>query len=170
MLDSIIVLAMHGAPPSDFPRRELGEFFQLPGQMRQADPETRGRLAERHSELDAMLRGWPRTAQNDPYFAGSYELAGHLETATGRRVLVGFFEFCGPSLDEALDQAVESGAERVLVVTPMTTRGGAHSEKDIPDAVHRAELRHPEMTFTYVWPLDPAAVAHLLASQIAQST
>ena len=53
------------------------------------------------------------------------------------------------------------------MVTPMTTRGGAHSEKDIPDAVRRAEVRHPEVAYTYAWPLDPAAVAQFLASQIA---
>jgi len=36
---------MHGAPLSGFPKRELAEFLHLPGQTRQADPETRARLA-----------------------------------------------------------------------------------------------------------------------------
>ncbi len=65
-----------------------------------------------------------------------------------------------------MDQAAESGAEEVIVITPMMTRGGQHAEKDIPAAVACAQERHPSVSFVYVWPFDVAQVAEFLAGQI----
>jgi sirohydrochlorin cobaltochelatase len=92
----------------------------------------------------------------------------HLGQAAGRRVIVGFNEFCAPSLDEALEQAAGSGTSRIVVVTPMMTRGGEHAEADIPVAIRRAQQRHPEIAFVYAWPFEMEQVAQFLASQIAQ--
>jgi CbiX protein len=52
------------------------------------------------------------------------------------------------------------------VVTPMMTRGGEHSEADIPMAIARARSRHPSVRFQYAWPFAPAEVAGFLAMQI----
>lgn len=141
-MSSIIVLAMHGMPPRDLPQRELAELFGL------------------HARLEHP--------ENDPFFAGSMELADHLHRATGVGVVVGFNEFCAPSLDEALDEAASRGAGRITVLTPMMTRGGEHSEIDIPAAIRRAQDRHPGTRIDYVWPFDPAAVAEFLAAQMAR--
>ncbi len=164
-MSTVIVLVMHGASPVDFPRQEAAEFFNLRARLKHVHGPERAALLRRHDELDAKMRAWPRTPQNDPFFAGSQELAGHLRHATGAEVIVGFNEFCGPSLDEALDSAARR-AESVVVITPMVTRGGEHSEVDIPEAVRRAQDRHPGVRFRYVWPFDPAAIARFLASQI----
>jgi sirohydrochlorin cobaltochelatase len=59
-------------------------------------------------------------------------LAAQLAQARGLEVLVGFNEFCAPSLDEAFAQAVAQGAQRVVVITPMMTRGGEHAEALCP--------------------------------------
>jgi sirohydrochlorin cobaltochelatase len=158
---------MHGAPPADFPRSEAGELFGLRGRLERAAPADRPALAERLRELDVKMRSWPRTAVNDPYHAGSQDLAQHLHLATGLSVLVGFNEFCAPSLDEALDQAAAARPDRVLVVTPMMTRGGDHVEHEIPDAIARAQSRHPEIRLEYVWPFDTSQVAIFLAEHIA---
>jgi sirohydrochlorin cobaltochelatase len=168
-MKQVIVLAMHGAPPNDFPRGQVGEFFGLHGRLEQVSGPERERLQRRHDELEAEMRAWPRTAENDRFWAASLELGAHLGEATGQEVLVGFNEFCAPSLDEALDQAVESGAEQITVVTPMMTRGGEHSEVDIPAAVRRAQKRHPGVTFRYVWPFKTQEVARFLAAQIERS-
>ena len=56
----------------------------------------------------------------------------------------------------------------MVVVTPMMTRGGEHSEVDIPAAVDEAGKRHPETRYVYVWPFDTAAVAGFLANQISK--
>jgi sirohydrochlorin cobaltochelatase len=165
----VLVLAMHGAPPNDFPRGQVAEFFGLHGRLDHAPGPERVWLQRRHDELEAEMRAWPRRAENDPFWAASLELAAHLRETTGQEVMVGFNEFCAPSLDEALDQAVEAGAEQVTVVTPMMTRGGEHSEVDIPAAVRRAQARHADVSFRYVWPFDTKEVAQFLAAQIEKS-
>ncbi len=164
----MIVLAMHGVPPNDFPRHEMAELFGLHARLEHAAGPERAALERRHAELDAKVRAWPRTAQNDLYHAGSQALASHLSRATGHEVIVGFNEFCAPDLDEALDRAIVHGAEKVIVVTPMMTPGGEHSEVDIPEAIRRAQTQHPEIPIVYAWPFEAPEVAHFLAAQIAR--
>jgi sirohydrochlorin cobaltochelatase len=166
-MKTIVVLAMHGTPPKDFPRRELGEFFGLHARMETATAIERERLQQRHEELEARMRAWPRTTENDPFNAASHEIAEHLSQATGLNVIVGFNEFCAPSLDEALDLASEPGANRVIVTTLMMTRGGEHAENEIPDAIEQARRRHPGVSFDYAWPFDPAKVARFLAQELS---
>lgn len=164
----MIVLAMHGAPPNDFPRHEMAELFGLHARLEHAAGPERTALERRHAELDAKVRAWLRTAQNDPYHAGSQDLAAYLNRATGHEVIVGFNEFCAPDLDEALDQAIALGADKVIVVTPMMTPGGEHSEVDIPQAIRRAQTQHPEIPIVYAWPFQAPEVAQFLATQIAR--
>lgn len=164
----MIVLAMHGAPPRDFPEKDAEELFGLHGRMAHADGAEREALEHRHAELEAKMRTWPRTLQNDPFHAGSIQLADQLSRASGCPVVTGFNEFCAPDLDEALDQAAARSGGRVVVVTPMMTRGGGHSEVDIPAAIQRAQARHPGIEIVYVWPFDLCEVADFLASQISR--
>lgn len=166
-MERVIVLAMHGAPPSDFPRRELAEFFSLHSRMESAPPSGRSPQGARYAELEAKMRSWPRNAENDPFWAASRALADELSRVTACGVGVGFNEFCAPDLDAALDQAAARGQE-VVVVTPMMTRGGSHAETEIPTAVQRAQERHPEVSMKYAWPFDDAAVAEFLAEQISR--
>jgi len=163
----VIVLAMHGAPPSDFSKREMAELFSLHSRLASASEMERRALQPRYAELDTKMREWPRTSSNDPFYAASQELAEHLRQATHCEVVVGFNEFCSPGLDEALDQAVTKGAEKVVVVTPMTTRGGEHAEVDIPRAIQEATEQHPGIAFRYAWPFPVPEVAQLLADHIA---
>jgi sirohydrochlorin cobaltochelatase len=162
----VVVLAMHGAPPNDFPRPEMLEFFGLHARMERATPEERATLAERYVALESKMRTWPRTAQNDPFYAASQDLATQLAQATGYKVLVGFNEFCAPSLEQALEDAVARGAEKVVVTTPMMTQGGEHAQKEIPALVAQAQERHPQVTLVYAWPFETSKVAAFLAAQI----
>lgn len=165
---TIVVLAAHGAPPSDFPEAEMGEFFSF-------DPHTAGASGEdaqtaaleaRHRQLDTKMRTWPRNQTNDPFHAGTMELAALLQSQSRRPVIVGFNEYCWPSVEQALDSAILLGADSVLVVTPMMTRGGGHSETDIPASIGMVKMDHPEVAIRYIWPFDQAAVAAFLAAQI----
>jgi sirohydrochlorin cobaltochelatase len=169
-MKSIIVLVMHGAPPNDFPRQEMGEFFTLHGGMEHAAGDQRQAMARRYDELHAKMRAWPRTPENDPFHAASIEMGEHLGQAANREVIVSFNEFCAPPLDEALDQAAASGAGLVIVVTPMMTRGGEHAEVDIPAAIERARERHPGVAFRYAWPFDMADVARFLTAQVEKQS
>jgi len=169
-MKTIIVLAMHGAPPSDFPQQEISELFGLHARLERAAGAERSALERRCAELDAKMREWPRSAQNDPFYAGSQELAAQLNRATGHEVILGFNEFCAPSLDDALDQAIAREAGQVIVITPMVTRGGEHSEADIPAAIQRAQGRHPKTPIVYAWPFEASEVAQFLAAQVARLT
>jgi sirohydrochlorin ferrochelatase len=163
-MKTVVVLAMHGSPPLDFPREELQEYFQLEAREHHHSPA--GGHSPRLRELEARMRSFPRNETNDPFWKGSRELAGALEKACGLPVLLGFNEFCAPGLDETFDRAVSGGADRVVVVTPMMTRGGGHAERDIPAAVSRARRRHPRIAFIYAWPFDTPAVADFLARRV----
>lgn len=165
-MKTTVVLAMHGAPPKNFPIREMGEFFGLHSRLSHASPEEKPAMEARHAELEAKMRAWPRSAENDPYFAASQEMGARLSDATGWPVVVGFNEFCAPTLNESLDEAASAAPDRVFVVTPMMTRGGEHSEKEIPAAVDQAQARHPSVSYRYVWPFPASDIAGFLASQI----
>jgi sirohydrochlorin cobaltochelatase len=169
----VIVLVMHGVPPSDFPREETREFFRLQGELGDEHgptseaPRPRSEDRRRYRELEGKMRAWPRNAENDPYHAGSQRLAEELRRVAGLEIVVAFNEFCGPSVDEALDQAVALGAEEVVAITPMMTAGGEHSEVEIPQALERAKARAPRVRFTYAWPFEAEEVAGFLAGQIS---
>jgi len=83
-------------------------------------------------------------------------------------VSIGFNEFCEPSLEDALDSAASAGAKRVIVVTPMMTPGGEHSEEDIPEAISSAKRRFEGVEFIYAWPFSIEDVVAFLTSQISR--
>ena len=165
---TVIILVMHGEPPRDFPREELGRFFRLQAELMTAAPDRRQPLKAAYEQLEARLRSWPRGAANDPFFQGARAIASELARQTGLPVIVAFNEFCSPDLDEAIDQAAQMGAGRVVVVTPMMTPGGRHSEVEIPAALARARQRYPGLTIEYGWPVPVAEVAELLALRVRQ--
>jgi len=144
----------------------MGEWFGLHGRLEHAQGSERTALERRFAELDARMRSWPRTPANDPFHASSLEVAAQLQEATGLQVLVGFNEFCAPSLDEALEEAIHGGAEKVVVVTPMMTRGGEHAERDIPAAIERVQQRHARVPIAYAWPFEQRDVARFLAQRV----
>ena len=165
-MKSVIVLAMHGSPPRDFPRADLAEFMALHARLEASAVSHSPALESRYEELEQKLRDWPRNPQNDPFFASSQEIAAELGRICKSDVFLGFNEFCAPNLDEALEHATSSSAARIFVVTPMMTRGGEHSEKDIAHAVKKAQEKHPDVRFVYAWPFETSEVARFLASQI----
>jgi sirohydrochlorin cobaltochelatase len=164
---AVIVLAMHGSPPLDFPQPELAEFFGLQARIGHGKGSAQPELDRRFEEIEAKMRTWPRTPQNDPFYAGSLDLAEHLRRASGLEVVVGFNEFCAPTLEEAFDLAARAG-ETIVVVTPMMTRGGEHSAVDIPEAIRRAKAKYPAKRFIYAWPFATEDIARFLASQVSR--
>ncbi len=164
----VIVLAMHGAPPLDFPREEMTEFMSLHARLGHAGGPDTSALRERYKELEARMRAWPRTGQNDPFYAGSQDLAKHLRQESGLEVIIGFNEFCAPTLDEVLERAAEREAEKIIVVTPMMTRGGEHSAIEIPEAIRRVQQKFPALKIIYAWPFPMEDIARFLSSQITR--
>ncbi|MHA1925545.1 MAG: sirohydrochlorin chelatase [Candidatus Thorarchaeota archaeon] len=161
-----IVLAMHGMPPKDFPEDEVVDLVKLHRIIENTGDQAPAEMRIRFKQLDDKIRNWNRTPENDPFWASSKRLAENLQTATGFEVVVGFNEFCAPSLEAAINEAAGSGAARVIVVTPMMTPGGEHSEDDIPEAISAAKNRFDEVEFIYAWPFPTADVVSFLLSQI----
>jgi sirohydrochlorin cobaltochelatase len=167
-MKTIIVLVMHGTPPRDFPRQELAEFFRLHSTIEGKNAGSQEALFERYSLLDSKIRNWPRNEQNDPFHAASLDLARHLSEVSGYEVIVGYNEFCAPSINEALETAIIHSAERILVATPMMTRGGEHAEKEIPAEIARFRESHPDIEIVYTWPFDTRNVAGFLFEHISR--
>ncbi len=165
----VVVLAMHGEPPNDFPKDEFARFFALHARLHYAEGGDAD-LHRRYADLDAKMRGWPRTAENDPFHAASQQMAKQLREFTGLEVVVGFNEFCGPTVDQAIEDAVARKAENIVVVTPLMTQGGIHAEIQIPATVKQARERHPGVSIRYAWPFDPSEVAQFLAKKIHQES
>ena len=163
-----VVLAMHGVPPEDFPRGEMMELFGLHHRLEQLSGQEREALQKRHDELEERMRRWPRTPENDPFYFASLAIAREMEERLGDKVLVGFNEFCAPTVEEAIDEAVSLSPQKVVVLTPMMTRGGQHSERDIPRAVERARKKHPHVEMVYAWPFETSEVGAFLADHVGR--
>lgn len=162
-----ILLVMHGAVPADFPEADRAEYFKLkaryghPQAGPSADP-----AHKRFFELELKMRGWCRTPSNDLFWASSQELARALEVRCGLPVRTAFNEFCDPDVESAFEALAREGFTHVCVVTPMLTRGGVHSEREIPEEIRKARNAHPDLRIDYVWPIDPARTAEFLAERI----
>ena len=165
-MSSIILLAMHGMPPSDFSKQDLAEWGKLHSTLSQIPSAERPAAKKKYAELDQKLRSWPRSADNDAYFTASYRLAERMKNVSGCEVLVGFNEFCNPSIEDAFRAAGMAGSAHVVVITPMMTRGGSHSESDIPAAIRRAKTKYPQLSIDYVWPFDEGKIAEFLSAQL----
>ena len=163
-MKTIVVLAAHGAPATDCPKRKIGMLMAL--ESMQGLTLRLGFLRARQKALDSEIRTWKRTADNDPYKKGVDALAERIAAHTGYTVIAGYNEFCNPTIGRAIDEAVAQGAAQVIVATTMTTRGGEHSEIEIREIVDEAQKRHPGVRICYAWPFDPDRVAQLFAEEI----
>ena len=158
---------MHGALPNDFPPHETVELFNLHARLEhQSDIESEA-LRERYEQLHSKMRALPRTPDNDPFYAGSLELTQHFQEANQEKVILGFNEFCSPSLEDAFQQAIQHNPEKIIVITPKMTRSGEHSEIEIPATINDFKLRWPDISIEFDWPLKSTHIAKFLASQIA---
>lgn len=156
-----VVLVGHGAVPSDCPPRLAAEFKRLEAECKKTGP------SERFKEVDAELRRWPRTPETDPYQAGLESIAAALRAKLpDRLVLTAYNEFCAPTLEQAVEQAASRGAREIGVITTMYTRGGVHSEHEIPDIVAALSRKLPGVSIRYAWPFSVERIADFLASHL----
>jgi sirohydrochlorin cobaltochelatase len=162
----VIVFALHGSPPFDFPTNETVELFNLHTRLEHVAEGESFALRERYDQLDAKMRAWPRTPENDPLLAGSIDIASNLQEVTQMEVILGFNEFCSPSLEQAFKQTIKSDSDKIIVITPMMTRSGERSEVNIPAAIKRIASQYSDVPIDYIWPFSSAQVAQFLAAQI----
>lgn len=158
-----VILVGHGGVPKDCPPELIGEFKRL-------EAQSKGKPSPQLAEADAKIRRWPRTPQNDPYKAGLEALAQALRSELKEHaVSEAYNEFCAPSLVEAVETAVAMGSYQITVISTMYTRGGVHSENEIPEILQELQRKHPGIDIRYVWPFDLKAVASMLAGEIRRT-
>ena len=85
-----------------------------------------------------VAHGSRAAAANERHARMCVEVAGRL----GREVRPAFLELAEPTIPDAIDAAVSSGATRV-VVSPHFLLPGNHTMVDIPALVDAARDRHP---------------------------
>ena len=161
-----IVIAMHGMPPSNFPKEDLRMLISLEKKMEHNKETISEDEKNLFVKLDTTIRSIERNINNDPFFVHSYQLARLLQERLDMPVFVGFNEFCNPTILNVIDTCILSGIQKITVVTPMMIRGGSHSEKDIPDIVQEAQKKYPNITITYAWPFDTHHIADFLKMHI----
>lgn len=85
---------------------------------------------------------------------------------TGRTVVPAFLELAEPDLPTAVDELVEAGHRRVVVL-PYLLAPGRHARRDLPRLVAASSERHPgvDIELREIFGADPA-VLDLLAAQL----
>jgi len=160
-----VVLVGHGGVPADYPRERVRRLMTLEAR-RQAEGSP---MTEEERQLDAELRNHPRTDATDPYQAGLEQVAAVLRShLPEHRVSVAYNEFCAPSVPDAVEEAIASGAREVVLLSSMMTPGGSHSEVEIPALVDELRARYRGAVIRYAWPFDLHAIAELMAAQVAR--
>lgn len=90
--------------------------------------------------LILVAHGSRRQASNDEVITLAREFASEVITEFPI-VEVGFLELTQPSIPEAINQAISSGAGDVFIV-PYFLAAGTHVHKDIPAEVAKARTQH----------------------------
>jgi len=167
MVRSAVVLVGHGAPASDCPPYLVFKLKQLESRRRALG----GEPSDEEQELDAKIRNWPRTAENDPYRAGLEAVAEKLrpKLPDDSEIVTAYCEYCAPTLDGAVQDLVRRGFQRVVVVSSMLIPGGAHSDVDVPRTIEGVSWRFPDLDIEYAWPFDTESVADLLALHLKRT-
>jgi sirohydrochlorin cobaltochelatase len=161
--DRAVILVGHGGVPTDCPASLVSDFKRE--EATAGDRQTAALVA-----ADRKLRAWPRTAETDPYQVGLTAIAARLrQTLPDHVVYEAYNEFCAPSLEEALDLSVRNGAKTVTIISTMYTRGGIHSETEIPELLKRERAKHPGVDIRYAWPFDVPAIAAFLAQHVRKT-
>ena len=167
-MNIIIVIAMQGTPPRDFPSSEVAELFTLHTQLEHTYNSKPEPLKRRYTELDKKIRNWPRTEHSDPIVATSHNLSVFIKQVTGYEVIVAFSEYISPSVGEALDLAIRKGADKVIVTSTIMACTGADSEMEIAIAIERAQARHIGIPIVYAWPFEISEVTRFLTAHLSR--
>ena len=85
------------------------------------------------------------------------------------RVSVAYMECNKPTIADAVDEAVEMGARRILA-TPYFLQLGAHVQEDLPEEVRAAKARHPKVDITLTQHLGfDSLLMDVIAARIEES-
>ncbi len=116
--------------------------------------------------LLVMVHGSPRPESNNAMFAVVDEVRAR---AVYPLVSVGFMECNEPSIPDAVDELIESGAKSVVAV-PYFLHTGNHVADDLPSALEEAQLKYPDVKFSMGDYLGhDAAIADVLMDRVREA-
>ena len=148
-LKTAIILVGHGGLPSDIPSEIVEKFMRT----HKARVRSGSEITKEEIELDRAIRMWNRTPENDPYKTGLESLASEMENfLDGYHIKTAYNEFCYPDIENAISELAEDNFSKIILVTTMITRGGSHSEKEIPEELNKYQKKHPTINIQYAWP------------------
>lgn len=131
-----VVMIAHGDVPLEYLDSRLG-------------------MADKHiGAWSDMVVKWPRNEANDPLSYDTMKLEALIREKGGYdNFTVGNLEFTSPTLEEALDKVLTSGAKSVFFIggTGFCDRS-SHTMMDIPQAVEKLQKTHPNVRMTYAYP------------------
>jgi sirohydrochlorin cobaltochelatase len=158
-----VILVGHGGLPSDIPSEIVEKFMRMhKGRIKAGGP-----ITEQEIELDTSIRKWVRTPENDPYKSGLELLASHMEPMLEGHILkTAYNEFCYPAIEDAVAELAKENVLKIIIVTTMITRGGSHSEYEIPEELCDLSSKHPDIDIQYAWPFSMDAFALFLTTHI----
>ncbi len=164
-LKKAILLVGHGGIPKGYPQDLITKLKRLEAQRR----ATGSPMSPEELELDTKVRTWPRTPETDPYQAGLEALGAQMKPMLNGAIFgLAYNEFCGPTLQEAVEGLIKQGAQSITVVSTMFTPGGSHSELEIPEELEELRKQHPGVTLNYAWPYNLTEVSKMLMEHIAR--
>jgi precorrin-8X/cobalt-precorrin-8 methylmutase len=70
------------------------------------------------------------------------------ERANGRHVTHGFLEFATPTIDTAVQAAIDAGHQRIVMV-PGVLLAATHAKNDMPSELHALQQAHPGVEFHF---------------------
>jgi len=158
-----VILVGHGGLPKDIPQKVVEGFMKIHKQR----IRTGGEITAQERELESTIRNWQRTPESDPYKTGLETLASHMKPLLDGYILrTAYNEFCHPSIEGAVDELAKENICKIIIVTTMITRGGSHSEIEIPEELRALSTKYPGIDFQYAWPFGMDLFAKFLAGHI----
>ena len=158
-----VILVGHGGLPSNIAPEIVENFMRVHKTRIKAG----GPITEREVELDSIIRNWERTPENDPYKSGLESLASHMKPMLqDYLVKTAYNEFCYPAIEDAVDELAKENISKIIIVTTMITRGGSHSENEIPEELKTLRQKYSDIDIEYAWPFSMDAFALFLTDHI----
>ena len=158
-----VLLVGHGGLPKDIPQQVVESFMKIHKQRIRSGSA----ITSQEKELESTIRNWKRTPESDPYKAGLENLASYMEPQLeGYIFKTAYNEFCYPSIETAVDELSQEDVSKIIIVTTMITRGGSHSEVEIPEELKELSAKYPDIDFQYAWPFAMESFASFLTDHI----
>jgi sirohydrochlorin cobaltochelatase len=158
-----VILVGHGGLPKDIPPKIVESFMRVHKQRVRLGST----ITSEEEELDSTIRNWERTPASDPYKSGLEKLASHMEPQLDGYILkTAYNEFCYPSIQTAVEELSKESISKIILVTTMITRGGSHSEVEIPEELEELSAKYPNIDFQYAWPFEMESFASFLTDHI----